>query len=106
VDDDSASIRSFVPTVSGGEDLEAMLSEMLGTEARWRLAQDDDIDVWEGHSDGESDTDEDYNEDPQDDGWTGSGLADDRGQDDSMALETETFLCAVFCGKTNLFSIW
>jgi vacuolar fusion protein MON1 len=68
VDDDSASIRSFVPTVSAGDDLEAMLSEMLGTDARWRLEQDDDINIWEGQSDGESETDSSSDDDPNDDG--------------------------------------
>ena len=68
VDDDGASIRSFVPTVAGGEDLEAMLSEMLGADARWRLEQDEDIDAWEGQSDGESDTESTSSEDPEDDG--------------------------------------
>src|SRR5437762_10661155 len=42
MDDDSASIRSFVPTVAAGDDLEAMLSEMLGSETRWRLEQEQD----------------------------------------------------------------
>src|SRR6202035_1449759 len=52
VDDDSASIRSFVPTLAAGDDLEAMLSEMLGSDARWRIEQGDefDDDEWEGHS--------------------------------------------------------
>jgi vacuolar fusion protein MON1 len=67
VDDDSASIRSFVPTVSGGDDLEAMLSEMLGSDARWRMEQDDDIDVWEGESEDDSDSDLDgEGEEPED----------------------------------------
>jgi hypothetical protein len=66
VDDDTVSIRSFVPTLSAGDDLEAMLSEMLGSDARWRMEQDE-FDAWEGQS--ESDSDEDIDsEDPDDDG--------------------------------------
>jgi hypothetical protein len=68
VDDDSASIRSFVPTLSAGDDLEAMLSEMLGTDAKWRIEQDDDIDVWDAQSDDESDSDLDTNDEHEDDG--------------------------------------
>jgi hypothetical protein len=65
VDDDSASVRSFVPTVTGGEDLEAMLNEMLGSETRWRMDHDDDIDVWEGQS--EDDSDSEFEEDDGED---------------------------------------
>ena len=68
VDDDSASVRSFVPTLSAGDDLEAMLSEMLGSDTRWRLDQDDDIDLWEGLSEGESDSDSGSGDEPEDDG--------------------------------------
>lgn len=68
VDDDNASIRSFVPTVSAGDDLEAMLSEMLGSDTRWRMEQDEDIDVWEAESEGNSDSDLDVDEEPEDDG--------------------------------------
>ena len=54
VDDDSASIRSFVPTLTAGEDLEAMLSEMLGSDTRWRMEHgEEEIDVWEGESEGD-----------------------------------------------------
>lgn len=67
VDDDNASIRSFVPTLAAGDDLENMLSEMLDSETRWRM--DEDIDVWEGQSEDDDDTDSDLEEDePQDDG--------------------------------------
>ena len=66
VDDDSVSVRSFVPTLAVGDDLETMLSEMLGSDARWRMEQDDD--VWESQSDGESDSDMDSSEEPEDDG--------------------------------------
>ena len=67
VDDDSASIRSFVPTLAAGDDLENMLSEMLGSETRWRM--DEDIDVWEGQSEDDDDTDSDLEDnEPQDDG--------------------------------------
>jgi hypothetical protein len=45
-----------------------MLSEMLGTDARWSLEQDDDIDIWEGQSDGMSDTDSSSDDDRDDDG--------------------------------------
>ena len=68
VDDDNASIRSFVPTVSAGDDLEAMLSEMLGSEARWPVELDDDVDIWEGQSEDESEEDLDLEEEPEDDG--------------------------------------
>jgi len=68
VDDDSASVRSFVPTVSAGDDLEAMLSEMLGSDTRWRMEEDEDIDVWEGESEGDSDSDLDMEDEPEDDG--------------------------------------
>lgn len=69
LDDDSASIRSFVPTLSAGDDLEAMLSEMLGSDGRWRIEQDEfDDDGWEGQSESDnSDSDLD-SEDPEDDG--------------------------------------
>jgi hypothetical protein len=67
VDDDSASIRSFVPTLSAGDDLEAMLSEMLDSDARWRLEQDEFDDGWEGQSESDSDSDID-SQDPEDDG--------------------------------------
>ena len=72
VDDDNASIRSFVPTVSAGDDLEAMLSEMLGSDARWRMEMDGDGDgdgdVWEGQSDEDSDSELDLEKEPEDDG--------------------------------------
>jgi len=71
VDDDSASIRSFVPTVSAGDDLEAMLSEMLGSDSRWgRMEQlDEDVHVWDGESEGNSsDSELDGEEEPEDDG--------------------------------------
>lgn len=74
VDDDSASIRSFVPTLSAGDDLEAMLSEMLGSDAKWRIEQDDDIDVWDAQSDDESDSDLDSNDENEDDGLCQLGL--------------------------------
>ena len=69
VDNDSASIRSFVPTVSGGDDLEAMLSEMLGSDSRWgRMDQgNEDVDFWEGESES-SDSGLDEEEEPGDDG--------------------------------------
>ena len=69
LDDDSASIRSFVPTLSAGDDLEAMLSEMLGSDARWRIEHDEfDDDGWEGQSESDdSDSDLD-SQDPEDDG--------------------------------------
>lgn len=57
-----------MPTVSAGDDLEAMLSEMLGSDTRWRMEQDEDIDVWEGESEGDSDSDLDVDEEPEDDG--------------------------------------
>ena len=60
VDDDNASIRSFVPTLAAGDDLENMLSEMLGSETRWRT--DEDIDVWEGQSEDDDNTDSDLDE--------------------------------------------
>jgi hypothetical protein len=66
LDDDTVSIRSFVPTLSAGDDLEAMLSEMLGSDARWRMEQDE-FDAWEGQSESDSDSDID-SEDPDDDG--------------------------------------
>ena len=70
VDDDSVSIRSFVPTISAGDDLEAMLSEMLGSDARWKMEQDEFEDMWEGQSESDhSDSDVD-SEDPEDDGIT------------------------------------
>ena len=66
-DDDNASIRSFVPTLAAGDDLETMLSEMLDSDTRWRM--DEDIDVWEGQSEDDDDTDSDLEVDePQDDG--------------------------------------
>lgn len=68
VDDDNASIRSFVPTLSADDDLEAMLDEMLGSDARWRIEQNDDIDVWEGESESDTDSDLCSNEEPEDDG--------------------------------------
>lgn len=68
VDDDSVSVRSFVPTLAVGDDLETMLSEMLGSDTRWRTDQDDDIDVWESQSEGDSDSDMDSSEEPEDDG--------------------------------------
>ncbi len=66
VDDDTVSIRSFVPTLSAGDDLEAMLSEMLGSDARWRIEQDE-FDDWEGQSESDSDSDID-SEEPNNDG--------------------------------------
>jgi hypothetical protein len=117
LDDDNASIRSFVPTVNTtGDDLEAMLSEMLGAEARWKI--DDDLDIWEGQSEGDSDTDFDDESEPEDDGtappivclkvlagvltWDLRG----RGEDDSMAGETETFLYTVGGREADLFAVW
>ena len=88
VDDDSASIRSFVPTLSAGDDLEAMLSEMLGSDAKWRIEQDDDIDVWDAQSDSESDSDLDSIDERVDDGLSILIYTDVRGQDDSMEVET------------------
>jgi hypothetical protein len=79
VDDDSASIRSFVPTLAAGDDLEAMLSEMLGSDARWRIEQDDDLDVWDGQSDDDSDSDLDSNDENEDEGQSSSDCANDRG---------------------------
>ena len=72
VDDDTVSIRSFVPTLSAGDDLEAMLSEMLGSDARWRIEQDE-FDDWEGQSESELDSDIDY-EDPDNDGTPSHSL--------------------------------
>ena len=68
IDDDNASIRSFVPTLAAGDDLENLLSEMLGSETRWRM--DEDIDIWEAQSEDEDDeTDSDLEEnEPEDDG--------------------------------------
>lgn len=68
VDDDTASVRSFVPTVTGGDDLEAMLSEMLGSDSRWRMEQEEDIDVWEGQSEDDSISDVDSLSEPEDAG--------------------------------------
>lgn len=72
MDDDSASIRSFVPTVAAGDDLEAMLSEMLGSETRWRLEQEqdenDNIDLWEDLSEDDSDSDLEENGHEDNDG--------------------------------------
>jgi hypothetical protein len=66
VDDDTASIRSFVPTVSASDELEAMLSEMLGGE-RWIKEDDElDMDIWEGESD--ENESEFSDTDPEDDG--------------------------------------
>ena len=80
IDDDNVSIRSFVPTVftaTGGDDLEAMLSEMLGSETRWRQNEDnnDDIDVWEGQSEDDSDSDlSDLDDDDDDDADVGNSI--------------------------------
>jgi hypothetical protein len=79
VDDDSASIRSFVPTISVGDDLEAMLSEMLGSETRWRIEDGDDIDIWEGQSEDESDSDSDTDGEFEDDGISSSFTVNGRG---------------------------
>jgi hypothetical protein len=68
VDEDGASIRSFVPTLSAGDDLETMLSEMLGSDARWRMEEGDDVDFWEGQSEDDSDSDVDSIDEPEDDG--------------------------------------
>jgi hypothetical protein len=70
VDDDSVSIRSFVPTIAAGDDLEAMLSEMLGSDAQWRIEQGDefDDDEWEGHSQSDDSNSDIDSEDPEDDG--------------------------------------
>ena len=73
VDDDSASVRSFVPTLAAGDDLENMLSEMLGNETRWRM--EEDIDVWEGQSEDDDETDSDLEDnEPQDDGMSLFGV--------------------------------
>ena len=73
VDDDSASVRSFVPTLAAGDDLENMLSEMLGNESRWRM--EEDIDVWEGQSEDDDETDSDLEDnEPQDDGTSLFGV--------------------------------
>ena len=68
VDDDTVSVRSFVPAVTAGDDLEAMLSEMLGSDSRWRMEQEEDIDVWEGQSEGDSISDVDSLSGPEDAG--------------------------------------
>jgi hypothetical protein len=68
VDDDSASIRSFVPTLTAGDDLEAMLSEMLGGDGRLRMEQNDEIDIWEGESEGDSISDVESDGEPDDPG--------------------------------------
>lgn len=66
VDDDTASIRSFVPTVSASDELEAMLSEMLGSE-RWIKEDGElDLDIWGGESD--ENESEFSDADPEDDG--------------------------------------
>jgi len=62
-----------VPTISAGDDLEAMLSEMLGSDARWRMDQEGAIDAWEGQSEDESDSDSISSEEPEDDGKSRSG---------------------------------
>jgi First Longin domain of FUZ, MON1 and HPS1 len=76
VTDDSVSIRSFATNTPAGDDLEAMLSEMLGSDARWQMGHDDEVDVWEGESDDDVDFDSDTNDDVGDEGLfsLGSGL--------------------------------
>lgn len=68
VDDDTASIRSFAPTFTAGDDLEVMLSEMLGSDTRWRIEHDSDIDIWEAESENETESDLESDEEPEDDG--------------------------------------
>jgi len=71
LDDETASIHSFVPTITAGDDLEAMLSEMLGGDSRWQIDDNDELDIWEGQSEGESDTDFESDSEPdEDDGTT------------------------------------
>ena len=106
VDDDNASIRSFVPTFAAGDDLEAMLSEMLDSDARWRMEHDDDIDVWEGQSEDDTDSDLDDEESGDDGILLWENVVDGRGQDDPMEVKTETFFCVEFGREADLFSIW
>jgi len=110
LDDETASIHSFVPTIAAGDDLEAMLSELLGDSARWKMDDDDQLDIWEGQSEGESDTDFDSDGEPEDDGTTAvKSVGVDgccRGEDDSMAGETEAFLYSVCGGEADLFTVW
>ena len=67
-----------MPTLAAGDDLEAMLSEMLGSDARWRIEQDDDLDAWDGQSDDDSDSDLDSNDENEDDGQNSSNCANYR----------------------------
>ena len=72
-----------MPTVSAGDDLEAMLSEMLGSDSRWGRMEplDEDVDVWDGESEGgSSDSELDGDEEPDDDGtFFGCDGVDGRG---------------------------
>ena len=68
VTDDAASIRSFRTNNPVGDDLEAMLSEMLGSDVKWQMGQDDEVDIWEGASDDDVDFDSDPNDEMGDEG--------------------------------------
>ena len=111
LDDETASIRSFVPTIAAGDDLEAMLSEMLGGDSRWQMDDNDGLDIWEGQSEGESETDFESDSEPdEDDGTTPIKSIDVDGfcrrQDDSMAGQKEALFYFVCGGEADLFTVW
>lgn len=74
IDEDNVSVRSFVPTLSARDDLETMLTEMLGSDGRWRIEDDDDFELWEDRSQGDSSPDIGSIDDLEDEGSNTDGI--------------------------------
>ena len=85
------------------------MSEMLGSDSRWRLEQEDDLDIWEGESESEEEEEEEEENSVESEEDAG-GLSSEfrligRGYDDTMEIEAETFFCAVLGWQTYLLEI-